>query len=139
MDHYLRRWQQPGGAIAAVVLALCPLAGHGFDVKLAWDPNPPDDGVLQYSLYIDYGTGVKLLEVLLPCESPDYTVRELNPGVVYKFYVTAVSAWGESEPSNIVIIGGSLPDQRRSIRRGNHAPLRRQPKLESRDSRGLSF
>src|SRR6266480_4019415 len=95
----LRKLRQ-GTAVAG--LLLCPFAAYGWDQKLAWDRNPPEDGVLHYTVYMNDGTGFKVLAVLLPIDKPDYTVRDLNGGMVYQFYVTATSAWGESVASNIL-------------------------------------
>lgn len=118
---------------ALVHSALLTCSGRAADITLAWDPpDPPEDGVLHYTLYIDYGLGARPLEIIPSFAPLRCDVRGLIPGVAYNFHVTAFSVWGESGPSNKVTFGKAsvVQDERMSIRR--QIPERR-PRFQLRD------
>jgi hypothetical protein len=113
--------------IVVIALIPIPVVSQTRDLTLAWDPNAPEDGVLLYAIYMDEGTGFKPFDILLPSDRPRYTARGLMEGRFYAFYVTAMSAWGESEASVVVSVGDTGEAQRRSIRRDNVTPRRGRP------------
>jgi hypothetical protein len=74
-----------------------------FPTVLAWDPNPPENNVVQYNVYGGYG-GVLLLLGSTPSDVTTYSDYENEPGEFF-YLVTAVDDQDrESGPSNEVMI-----------------------------------
>ncbi len=70
-------------------------------IKIAWDPNPPEDAVIGYKAC--YGTSATNINV---CEEvgnfTEYIIENLIPGQKYFIAVKAYNNYGESGFSNIV-------------------------------------
>ena len=104
---------------------LVTLAGIGTlnAATLVWDPNPPEDGVFKYTVYVQSPFGIETSEVT----EPRLPLLNLQSGVTYTLMVTATSMFGESAPAIIQYAIPSIPTitshpQNRLV--GIGAPLR---------------
>ncbi len=80
---------------------LMVLSGDGY-VKLSWDP-PLDNGGANITEYRVYrGPSSTHLSLLSSTSSTYYNDSDVENGIRYFYYVTAVNPKGESDPSNIV-------------------------------------
>lgn len=98
--------------ILTILLATLALQIHARDITLAWDLNPPEQGVEGYNLY-----GVEIT----PEGETNYTRigSALMPPLILKnvsfaphaYVLTATNAWGESGYSNTATVEGVAPTQ----------------------------
>src|SRR5687767_233169 len=85
--------------LVLLVLACLPSA-FAQTVSVAWNPNGSEDAVTGYNLY--YGvTGNAPNKIILGTQTST-TISGVQPALTYFFYVTAVNASGESDPSELV-------------------------------------
>jgi fibronectin type 3 domain-containing protein len=69
------------------------------NLTVAWNPNPSSDQVLKYSIYKADGLAGQFTKVADVTAGTSYTFTNIAPGV-YRLYVTASNAWGESDASS---------------------------------------
>ena len=95
-----------GSVLLALIVLLSPCVAHSFKLKLAWDPNPPEEQVVGYRLY--YGT--ESCDSSLSCVYPsrsglikasrckdgmcEYTFSRLAKGLTYYLSLVAQNAYG---------------------------------------------
>lgn len=88
-------------------LLLFTLPLHGAELTFEWDANPSADEVLAYVLY-EYQT-----DAWVEVGRVDGTVTTLTLSNVdiaaRRYHLKAENAWGESGPSNEVILPSGLP------------------------------
>ena len=70
-------------------------------IKLTWTQSEPEGEVLQNRIYRSENSNGPFEPIALINASTTYTNPGLNPGTTYYFQVTAITAGGESPPSNI--------------------------------------
>jgi hypothetical protein len=72
--------------------------GHCLSIKLAWDPNPPEENVTGYKIY--YGNEPESYTYVIDARNSTLKSIRLKKGYQYYFAVTAYNETGqESEPA----------------------------------------
>ena len=133
-------------ALVAMIFLLAPCIAHSFKLKLAWDPNPPEEEVVGYRLY--YGT--ERCDDSLSCVYPsrsslikanrcsdgvcEYTYSRLAKGLTYYLSLVAQNAYGlESDFSGQVSVNtceyklGPKKKKFRAEGGSNHFTVKTQP------------
>ena len=88
--------------VLALVLCFSPIPAFSADVTLAWNPNMEED-LAGYRIY--YGTASGDYDYTLELRNQtEYTVTELEEGLLYYFVATAYDlSWNESDYSDEVV------------------------------------
>lgn len=90
-----------------LILALSLTAARAYDIALAWEQT--DAGTVSYTVYSERTPGAFM--ALGSTNGLSWTVRGLEAGRTYRFYVTGINQAGESDPSNLVtqLIEATVP------------------------------
>ena len=93
-------------ALVAMVFLLAPCIAHSFKLKLAWDPNPPEEEVVGYRLYYSTESCDGSLSCVYQSRSPlikasrcsdvicEYKYSRLAKGLTYYLALVAQNAYG---------------------------------------------
>lgn len=82
------------------LLTLLAFTASTFALSISWQPNPAEQQISNYKVYMATGTGEFTLLANAGTNTA-YTLPNLTPGV-YRFHVTAENLWGESPAGNTV-------------------------------------
>jgi len=136
-------------ALVAMIFLLAPCVAHSFKLKLAWDPNPPEEEVVGYRLYYSTESCDGSLSCVYQSRSPlikasrcsdvicEYKYSRLAKGLTYYLSLVAQNAYGlESDFSGEISVNTceyKLGPQKKKFRAeggASHFKVKTQPACE---------